>query len=110
MKRALLLAAAALAGCAHKPEVEIREVAVPTPVTCVDPSRIPEEPPRVAQRFTGNARRDFVILGENAQQLRLWGQEMRALLEMCVGKAPPEAPGDAPADEPPLSSSSAPLP
>lgn len=101
MKRSLLLVAA-LAGCAHKPEVEIREVAVPTPVTCVDPRRIPEEPPRVAQRFNGNARHDFVILAENAQQLRTWGQEMRALLEMCVGKAPPEAP--------PLSSSPEPRP
>ena len=89
MKRALLLVAA-LAGCTHKPEVEIREVPVPTPVTCVDPQAIPAEPPRVAQRFNGNARHDLVILAENAQQLREWGQEMRSLLEMCVGKAPQE--------------------
>jgi len=89
VKRALLLAAA-VAGCAHKPEVEIREVPVPTPVTCVDPQRIPAEPPLVAQQFNGNARHDLVILAENAQDLRKWGQEMRALLEMCVGKAPTE--------------------
>jgi hypothetical protein len=86
VKRSLLLAATVLAGCAHKPQVEVREV--PVPVTCVDPRRIPEEPPRVAQRFNGNARHDFVILAENAQELRTWGQQMRALLEMCVGKAP----------------------
>ena len=85
MKRSLLLVAV-LAGCTHKPEVEIREVAVPTPVTCVDPNRIPAEPPRVAQRFNGNARHDLEILAENAQALRQWGQEMRSLLEMCVGK------------------------
>ena len=87
--RSLLLIVAAVAGCAHKPEVEIREVPVPTPVTCVDPQRIPEEPPRVAQLFNGNARHDLVILADNAQELRAWGQEMRSLLEMCVGKAPP---------------------
>ena len=89
MKRSLPLLAVLVAGCAHKQEVEIREVPVPTPVTCVDPARIPEEPPRVAQRFNGNARHDLEILAENAQDLRLWGQEMRSLLEMCVGKAPP---------------------
>jgi hypothetical protein len=87
VKRALLLVAA-VAGCSHTPEVEIREVQVP--VTCVDPQRIPEEPPRVAQRFNGNARHDLEILAESAQQLRAWGQEMRGLLELCVGKAPPQ--------------------
>ncbi|HEU4651959.1 MAG TPA: hypothetical protein VFS49_11160 [Croceibacterium sp.] len=87
MKRTLLLAAA-LGGCAHKPEVAVREVPVPTPVTCVDPRRIPEEPPRVANRFNGNARHDLVILADNAQDLRAWGQEMRTLLEMCVGRKP----------------------
>ncbi len=90
MKRSLLLVAV-LAGCTHRePEVQIREVPVPTPVACVDPQQIPEEPPRVAQLFNGNARHDLVILAENAQQLRTWGQNMRSLLEMCVGNAPPE--------------------
>ena len=90
MKRALLLIAVPLAGCAHKHEVEIREVPVPTPVACVDPERIPVEPPRVAQRFNGNARHDLEILARNAQDLRLWGQEMRMLLEACVAEAPPQ--------------------
>jgi hypothetical protein len=90
VRPALLLLAALIAGCAHKQEVVVREVPVPTPVTCVDPSRIPAEPPRVAQRFNGNARHDLEILAANAQELRLWGQEMRTLLEMCVGKAPGE--------------------
>ena len=88
MKRSSLLLLVALAGCAHKPEAEIREVPVPTPVTCVDRNQIPAEPPRVAPRFTGNARRDLEILADSAQALRAWGQEMRALLELCVGKAP----------------------
>ena len=89
MKRSFLLLVIVLAGCAHKPAAEVREVPVPTPVTCVDPSAIPPEPPRVAPRFTGNARRDLEILAANAQALRKWGQEMRSLLEMCVGRAPP---------------------
>lgn len=86
MKRALCLLAL-LAGCAHKPE-GVREVAVPTPVTCVDPRAIPQEPPRVAQRLTGNARRDLEIVAESAQGLRAWGRQMRSLLEMCVGRSP----------------------
>ena len=87
MKRALFLFVL-LAGCTHKPEVQVREVIVPTPVTCVDPRRIPAEPGRVSQRFTGNAKRDLEILAKNAQDLRTWGRQMRSLLEQCVGKAP----------------------
>lgn len=89
MKRSLVLLFV-LAGCAHKPEVEIREVPVPTPVTCVDPKAIPAEPPTVAQKFNGNARHDLEILAENARALRKWGEDMRSLLERCVGKAPPQ--------------------
>lgn len=85
MKRSLLLLAV-LTGCTHEPE--IREIPVPTPVTCVDPRSIPPEPPRVARLFNGNARHDLEILAENARALREWGQEMRSLLEKCVGRAP----------------------
>ena len=88
MKR-ILLPGLLLAGCVHKePEVQIREVPVITPVTCVDPARIPPEPPRVRQRFNGDAKHDLEILADNAQALRKWGQDMRALLEMCVGRGP----------------------
>jgi hypothetical protein len=87
VKRCLLLALL-LAGCAHKQPVEIREVPVPTPVTCVDPGAIPAEPARVARRLTGNAQRDLAIVAASAQDLRAWGQEMRSLLEQCVGRAP----------------------
>jgi hypothetical protein len=95
VKRALLLTVA-LAGCAHEPKVEIREVPVPTPVTCVDPQAIPEEPPRVAQLFNGNARHDLVIVADSAQDLRTWGQELRALLDQCVAKAPTSSAPTAP--------------
>ena len=88
MKRSLLLLAALVGGCAHKQEVEIREVPVPTPVACVEPGQIPAEPPRVSQRFNGNARHDLQILAENAQDLRAWGQELHTLLEGCASPAP----------------------
>ena len=88
MKRALLLLPVVLAGCAPKPPVEVRHVPVPTPVTCVDQRAIPPEPPRVARRLTGNARRDLEIVAESAQDLRAWGLKMRGLLEQCVGRAP----------------------
>lgn len=88
MKKRHLLPFVLLTGCAHKPEVEIREVPVISPVKCVDPKAIPEEPPRVGQRLTGNARQDLEIVAGSAQALRTWGQAMRGLLEQCVGKAP----------------------
>lgn len=88
MKRALLLLPVVLAGCAPKPAVEVRHVPVATPVTCVDPSAIPPEPPRVVRRLTGNAKRDLEIVAASAQDLRAWGKEMRELLEKCVGRAP----------------------
>jgi hypothetical protein len=89
VRRALLLGLF-LAGCAHKePEVRVVEPPVISPVGCVNPADIPPEPPRVRQRFNGDAKHDLEILAENAQALRRWGQEMRALLEPCVGSAPP---------------------
>ena len=90
MKRALLLLAVPLGGCAHHPELAIREVPVPTPVHCVTPEQIPAEPPRVSQRFNGNARHDLQILSQNAQDLRSWGQQMHTLLDACASPAPPQ--------------------
>lgn len=92
MKRAILLIALLAAGCKHTPAApppaQIREVLVPTPVTCVNPADIPREPPTVAQRFNGDAKHDLGILAPNARALREWGQKLRALLEACVIKAP----------------------
>ena len=90
LRKAVLLGLL-LAGCAHKePAVEIREVPVITPISCVDPAEIPAEPPRVRQRFNGDARHDLEILAENAQALRQWGQDMRVLLDRCVVQTPGE--------------------
>ena len=99
MKRLVPLLVLALAACKTVPpsEPEIREVLVPTPVACLAPEEIPAEPPTVGQRFNGDAKHDLAILAPNAQALRKWGQDMRALLEKCAAAAPVEA-GETPAD------------
>ena len=98
MKRSLpLFVLVVLAGCKTVgSQIEIREV--PVPVACVAPEAIPEEPPTVSQRFNGDARHDLQILAPNAQALRRWGQEMRALLEGCTGEQAAEAEADADAE------------
>lgn len=101
MKRSILLLALLAAGCKHTPEPpQIREVLVPTPVTCVNPADIPREPPTVGQRFNGDAKHDLGILAPNARALRQWGQELRALLEACVIKTPAAEPTGSPTAAP----------
>jgi hypothetical protein len=78
----------ALAGCTKpEPQIQVQQVIVPAPVKCVDPTQIPKEPPRVSSQFNGDAKHDLEILAPSAQALREWGQEMRGLLERCVGKS-----------------------
>jgi len=95
-----LLALTALAACktVPAPPVEIREVPMPTPVACVDPAEIPEEPAMVGQRFNGDAKHDLAVLAPNAQALRKWGQDMRALLERCIAEVPADE-AEAPAED-----------
>jgi hypothetical protein len=87
----LLALAVALAACktAPPPEPVIQHVFVPTPVACIAPGEIPAEPPTVGQRFNGDAKHDLAILAPNAQALRKWGQDMRAMLERCAAAAAP---------------------
>lgn len=95
MTRHLPLAALALAlaGCktVAEPPAQVQHVVVPTPVACIDPAEIPAEPPTVSRRFNGDAKHDLAILAPNAQALRKWGQDMRALLDRCIAEVPAEA-------------------
>ena len=76
-----------LAGCSTvQPPPDVVDVPTPEPVPCVDASQIPEEPPMVGGRFNGDAKHDLQILAPNAQALRQWGRDLRALLEACVIK------------------------
>jgi hypothetical protein len=54
----------------------------------VNPAEIPPEPPRVGEKFNGDARHDLQILAPSARALRQWGQDLRALLEACVIEQP----------------------
>lgn len=81
MKRLLVLPVLALAACQHQqPAVEVRQVLVPTPVSCVDPADIPPEPEQVGDKFNGDAKHDLGILAPNALELRKWGRALRALM------------------------------
>lgn len=93
MKRLVPMLLLALAACktVPPPEPEIREVLVPTPVACVAPGEIPDEPPTVGQRFNGDAKHDLAILAPSAQALRKWGQDMRALLNRCAAAGAPSS-------------------
>jgi hypothetical protein len=103
MTRLLPLAALAfaLAGCktVAEPPALVQHVFVPTPVACIDPAEIPAEPPTVSRRFNGDAKHDLAILAPNAQALRKWGQDMRALLDKCVADASAESAEETPAGQ-----------
>jgi hypothetical protein len=62
----------------------------PTPAACVDPARIPAEPPMVGSKFNGDAKHDLQVLAPNAKALRDWGEQLHAMLRACAAK--PAAP------------------
>jgi hypothetical protein len=81
MKRLALVAAAlALAGC-----TTTRYVKIP----CLTPEQVEQqrqaEPPKVADKLTGNAGDDVKTLGGSAVRLRAWGSGMLGILEGCSG-------------------------
>lgn len=85
MKRLLFLAPLALAACQHDaPGIEVRTVRVPVPGACLPIDKIPDEPPQVRDRLTGNAADDLPIVAESALRLRAWGREMHAALTACA--------------------------
>ena len=106
MRRAVLLALL-LTGCTTMPgptEPAPQAAPSPKPVACVDRAQIPAEPPMVGEKFNGDAKHDLQILAPNAQALRKWGQDLRALLETCAAASPPPAPASPPAGATPPAS------
>ena len=73
-----------LSACSHTGGVQIKRVEVPTPVPCLRTEAIPPEPLHVADKLTGQAAHDLVIVAESALELRIWGRSMRAALEACA--------------------------
>jgi hypothetical protein len=80
----ILSAFAALSACSHTGGVKVERVEVPTPVPCLRTEDIPPEPLHVADKLTGQAAHDLVIVAESALELRIWGRSMRAALEACA--------------------------
>jgi hypothetical protein len=93
-KKSMPMIAIMLTACAHtQPGVRVETVSVPTPVRCVDPARVPVEPPTVGDRFNGNAAHDLGILAPNALELRKWGETLYALIVPgCTRSAAPQLP------------------
>lgn len=89
MRRLMLTAALALAGCAHQPtppviEARVERVEVPVAVPCVDPSDVPAEPVRVGDQLTGDAAHDASVLAAANLRLRAALDRALALLKGCV--------------------------
>ncbi|MEG3086197.1 hypothetical protein [Sphingomonas sp. PB4P5] len=88
--RYLLLAVLALSACSKPdlppPAVEVRTVTVDRVVTaaCVKASDIPQEPAKVGDKLTGDARRDLDTVSASAMRLRAWGMIAVAMLRGCA--------------------------
>jgi len=88
MRAAILIAALALSACAHpdaSPAIEVRTVTVDRPVAvpCFK-GPLPDEPPKVADKLTGDAVRDLDMVAASAIRLRAYADELRAILTGCV--------------------------
>lgn len=69
-----------------KPTVQVvyQRVEVPVAVPCVEKSKIPPEPEKVAGKLTGDAKRDLDTVAASATRLRAWGVTMAAILIGCT--------------------------
>lgn len=79
-----------MAACSHTTapppavEVKIQRVEIPVAVACFDKRDLPAEPPRIAGKLTGDARRDLDVVSASALRLRVWGRELTAILSGCA--------------------------
>lgn len=86
-----LIVALALTACTHADtpppaiDVRIQRVEIPVPAPCLAKDKIPAEPEHIADKLTGDARRDLDLVAANALRLRAWGDKMRAALLACSG-------------------------
>jgi len=75
-----MVAALALAGCAHKPRVAI--------VHCVTPEQVEQlrkaEPPKISNQLTGKADEDVRVIAGSALRLRSWGHGLLGVIEGCT--------------------------
>ena len=82
---ALCISIATLSACTHtEPGIEIRTVEVPVAVACLPADEIPQEPPLISDRLTGDPARDIGVIAASALKLRVWGRQMEAALRVCA--------------------------
>ena len=84
-----LLIVTLLAGCAGRvppPAIEARvvTVTVPVSVSCVRREQIPDAPPKIGDRLTGDAARDLPVVAASAVRLRAYAGQLAALLTGCI--------------------------
>lgn len=97
MKYLAVIAALALAGCAHRePAVRVETVRVNVPVACIDPADVPDRPAPLGRRPADARPALDVALAKLVELLgpRLDGQggyvgRSNALLNGCTKKAQP---------------------
>lgn len=90
MRAALLLVAAALAGCGTTPRVEVQEVKVPVPVECREP--IPGRPAMPTEALAEDADPFELLRAALAEIDRRQGYEVRLLaaLMLCTQPVVPQ--------------------
>jgi hypothetical protein len=87
MKRLLLASLIALASCAQTPDPVVEKPVIvekPVAVACVDKSKVPAEPAKVAGDLNGQARHDLDVVSASALELRTWGRKLYALVQPCT--------------------------
>jgi uncharacterized protein YcfL len=92
MKKLLLLAALALAGCNEHPATPETVV---QQVYCVTPEQYAElvkaRPESVKDQYTGQAQKDFQVSTEQSILLRIYSDGLLKVIGGCIGPAPSDA-------------------
>lgn len=85
----LIAAALALTGCAEGPHVDTprppAHVDLPVVSLCVTKDQLASHPEPAHVALSGDAQRDSEALAAADLRLRVWGRELAALVQGCVG-------------------------
>jgi hypothetical protein len=87
MRTAIVASALVLSACATTPPpaIELRtvRVEVPVPVPCIDATKVPTKPGRIASQLTGDASHDLDLVAAHALRLSAWGDQLAAIVQAC---------------------------
>lgn len=85
MRHLIIASTFALTACASTPcvpKIEYRTVSVPTPVACVDASKVRSEPPSITLDKDARVAADQAAMQANLN--RAWGRELYSLIIPCT--------------------------